>query len=166
MPTQKTTKTAATKIARPRFPIKVDSGETNLSDGRRMRTKLEIGDRGVMTVTTTIWAQSVQGFHGATFVAVMDKGGNLLWATEGPTSVVDSKFHPFGQPSKKKKVWTAQIPKELVPQIARVAIINKRNPKGFMKTFKGILKDAKDAKAEVERVVKAYKGVIAVLALL
>jgi hypothetical protein len=142
----------------PKFPItKSQSNSFEHGSGGLMDTTVTIAASGALTAATrTREVTALHGFEGAVAVAVTNQNLDLLWVSPTQRFGVDGR--DIGR-SDRTDDWNAQIPPAILPQIRKVAIIQRWNPKNVFDDIQAWLKGLTTVASDINSLVNQIKPI-------
>jgi hypothetical protein len=124
-----------------------------------MVTNVTIFSSGSLNAVTHIWEDTMlHGFRGSVAVAVTDQNTTPLWVS--PTQIYGVDGTLTGT-SDRTLNWSSVAPAEILPNIRKVAIIQKWDPKNAFDDIEAWLSGLADAANQLAIIAKDVTTIIA-----
>jgi hypothetical protein len=145
----------------PQFPIAMSQDNHFPDSGGYMHTDVTVYNSGLLNaVTNTREVTELRGFKGAVAVAVLDQNQAKLWVSPTQLYGVDGKWIGV---SDRTENWNANIPKEILPSIRYLAIIQQWNPNNVFNDIETWLNGIGNVATQLANIIQKVKTIIAAL---
>lgn len=137
------------------FPFE-KSRKSHVGGGDWMETSVKVSNTGLLVARTHTWTTScADGFTGGVRVVLMKKDGNDLYITKLRKYGVNGTCVPSA-PSSRTESWDETVPKNVINETAKVAIVHIKKPTDRVDEF---LENAKKVAEIAKTVAEVYSTI-------